>query len=94
MFEEIYVKAPRNSCSMYEIDDDFDVFVAFETMNNRGKKLSDLELFKNRLIYLNKPYSDAGEVNQDDRLAIRSNINQAWREIALPIGRNNTAIKR
>ena len=36
----------------YEIDDDLDVFVTFETMNNRGKELSLLELLKNRLIYL------------------------------------------
>src|SRR6267143_1459237 len=36
----------------YEIKDDLDVFVAFETMNNRGKPLSRLELLKNRLIYL------------------------------------------
>lgn len=38
--------------NLHEIEDDFDVFVAFETMNNRGKKLSNLELLKNRLIYL------------------------------------------
>jgi len=42
----------------YDISDDFDVFVAFETMNNRGKKLSDLELLKNRLIYLTTLYRD------------------------------------
>ena len=38
--------------NVYEISDDLDVFVAFETMNNRGKKLSNLELLKNRLIRL------------------------------------------
>jgi uncharacterized protein with ParB-like and HNH nuclease domain len=32
--------------NVYEINDDVDVFVAFETMNNRGKKLSNLELLK------------------------------------------------
>ena len=32
---------------MYYIDNDFNVFVAFETMNNRGKRLSNLELLKN-----------------------------------------------
>ena len=36
--------------NLHEIDDDYDVFVAFETMNNRGKKLTNLELLKNRLI--------------------------------------------
>ncbi|MBS3948990.1 MAG: hypothetical protein KGZ57_11975 [Dethiobacter sp.] len=34
---------------LHEIEDDYDVFVAFETMNNRGKKLTNLELLKNRL---------------------------------------------
>lgn len=38
--------------NIHEIEDDYDVFVAFETMNNRGKKLTNLELLKNRLIYL------------------------------------------
>ncbi len=33
--------------SVYELVDDLDVFVVFETMNNRGKKLSTLELLKN-----------------------------------------------
>ena len=40
------------------IKDEFDVFVAFETMNNRGKNLSDLELLKNRLIYLTTLYTN------------------------------------
>ena len=44
--------------NIHEIDDDYDVFVAFETMNNRGKKLTNLELLKNRLIYLTTLYSD------------------------------------
>ncbi|MFZ2889180.1 DUF262 domain-containing protein, partial [Sulfuricurvum sp.] len=42
--------------NVYEIADDLDVFVAFETMNNRGKKLSNLELLKNRLIYLSTKF--------------------------------------
>jgi uncharacterized protein with ParB-like and HNH nuclease domain len=35
-----------------ELEEELDVFVVFETMNNRGKPLSQLELLKNRLIYL------------------------------------------
>lgn len=42
--------------NIHEIEDDYDVFVAFETMNNRGKKLTNLELLKNRLIYLTTLY--------------------------------------
>jgi uncharacterized protein with ParB-like and HNH nuclease domain len=38
--------------NVYELEEELDVFVVFETMNNRGKPLSQLELLKNRLIYL------------------------------------------
>ena len=50
--------------NIHELNDDIDVFVAFETMNNRGKPLSRLELLKNRLIYLSTlaPGSDAERV--------------------------------
>lgn len=51
--EEIYKKITLQlKFNLYEIKDDFNVYVAFETMNNRGKRLSYLELLKNRLIYL------------------------------------------
>jgi uncharacterized protein with ParB-like and HNH nuclease domain len=61
----------------YEIKDDLDVFVAFETMNNRGKPLSRLELLKNRLIYL----STLIQANDQQRLTLRRNINDAWKTI-------------
>lgn len=86
--EELYEKiTQRFMFNLYEISDDFDVFVAFETMNNRGKLLSDLELLKNRLIYLTTLYRK-GEVNENDKIAIRENINNAWREIYFQLGRN------
>jgi hypothetical protein len=34
------------------VERDLDIYVVFETMNNRGKELSQLEKLKNRLIYL------------------------------------------
>lgn len=56
---KLYLKlTQRLMFNIHEIDDDYDVFVAFETMNNRGKKLTNLELLKNRLIYLTTLYSD------------------------------------
>lgn len=72
----------------YIIKDEFDVFVAFETMNNRGKKLSDLELLKNRLIYLTTLYTDE-ELDSADRHDLRESINSAWKEIYYQLGRNN-----
>ncbi|MBX6361964.1 MAG: DUF262 domain-containing protein [Acidobacterium ailaaui] len=71
----------------YIIRDEFDVFVAFETMNNRGKKLSDLELLKNRLIYLTTLYGD-DELDKASRDNLRTTINNAWREVYYQLGRN------
>lgn len=73
----------------YAIDDEFDVFVAFETMNNRGKKLSDLELLKNRLIYLTTLYEDE-QVDVAGKKALRDDINDAWKEVYYQLGRNKT----
>lgn len=88
VLEKLYVKLSQKFMfNLYEISDDFDVFVAFETMNNRGKKLSDLELLKNRLIYLTSLYPPS-EVKENDRLAIRKNINEAWKEVYFQLGRN------
>lgn len=71
----------------YIIKDEFDVFVAFETMNNRGKKLSDLELVKNRLIYLTTLYND-DELDAAERRSLRDTVNNAWKEVYHQLGRN------
>ena len=73
----------------YIIKDEFDVFVAFETMNNRGKKLSSLELLKNRLIYLTTLYTDE-ELDPAGRANLRNLINEAWKEVYHQLGRNKS----
>ena len=73
----------------YIIKDEFDVFVAFETMNNRGKTLSDLELLKNRLIYLTTLYPDE-ELDLAERRDLRNSINDAWKEVYFQLGRNKS----
>ena len=86
--EGLFKKLTQNLMfNVYEISDDFDVFVAFETMNNRGKKLSNLELLKNRLIYLTTLY-DEDELKSDVRNALRTKINDAWKEVYYQLGRN------
>lgn len=86
--ETLFKKVTQNLMfNLYEISDDFDVFVAFETMNNRGKKLSNLELLKNRLIYLTTLY-DEQELQYDVRQDLRKKINDAWKEIYYQLGRN------
>ena len=70
--------------NLHELSDDIDVFVAFETMNNRGKPLSRLELLKNRLIYLYTLAQDANPAKQK----VRHNINAVWRTVYEELGRN------
>ena len=61
----------------YEIEktDDLDEYVIFETMNNRGKPLSVLEILKNRLIYL----TTLIENDNDDKEKLRDDINDVWK---------------
>ena len=72
--------------NIHQIDNEIDVFVAFETMNNRGKKLSNLELLKNRLIYLSTLFNTK-EVDDDEKQALRRDINEAWKEVYGQLGR-------
>lgn len=85
---DIYRKlTQRCLLNEYIVSPQFDVFVSFETMNNRGKNLSALELLKNRLIYLTTIYDDA-DLDSADRSGLRDAINGAWREIYRQLGRN------
>lgn len=73
--------------NIHEISDDYDVFVAFETMNNRGKRLTNLELLKNRLVYLTTLY-DQTTLDDTDKQSLRKDINDAWKEVYYQLGRN------
>ena len=73
--------------NIHEIKDDYDVFVAFETMNNRGKRLTNLELLKNRLIYLTTLYS-SDIFDETNKIALRQRINETWSEVYYQLGRN------
>ena len=74
----------RLKFNYYEIDDSLDVYVTFETMNNRGKKLSCLELLKNRLIYLSTLLS----VDDEIKNRLRKDINETWKTIYEYLGKN------
>lgn len=76
--EAIYKKITQHFLfNTYEISTDIDVFVTFETMNNRGKPLSHLELLKNRLIYLTTQF----DVQPDVKSRLRRDINACWKDI-------------
>ena len=74
----------RLKFNYYEIDDSLDVYVTFETMNNRGKDLSHLELLKNRLIYLTTLLREDNETKG----RLRKDINETWKTIYEYLGKN------
>lgn len=62
--------------NIYFIEEGFDVRVTFETMNNRGKPLTNLELLKNRLMYLS-----SFVVNKNEEKMLKDSIEKKWTEI-------------
>ncbi len=87
--EQIYRKLTQNFLfNLYTISDDIDVFVAFETMNNRGKLLSHLELLKTRLIYLSTKF----KAEDFEKQKLRNSINEGWKSIYHFLGRNKGKI--
>ncbi|WP_339791555.1 DUF262 domain-containing HNH endonuclease family protein [uncultured Imperialibacter sp.] len=83
--EDIFKKiTSKLKFNFYEIDNELDVYVTFETMNNRGKPLSNLELLKNRLIYL----STLLDVDSETRALLRKDINETWKTIYEYLGKN------
>ena len=83
--EEIFDKAVNKlKFNYYEIDDSLDIYVTFETMNNRGKDLSHLELLKNRLIYLSTLLHES----DDTKSRLRKDINETWKTVYEYLGKN------
>lgn len=83
--EIIYKKVTQKlKFNIYYIENDFNVYMAFETMNNRGKRLSYLELLKNRLIYLSTIFNKP----EDEKEKVRNNINETWKNIYGFLGKN------
>jgi uncharacterized protein with ParB-like and HNH nuclease domain len=74
----------RFKFNLYMIDDELDVHVTFETMNNRGKPLSNLERLKNRLIYITTLIDD----DESTRNRLRKDINETWKTIYEYLGKN------
>lgn len=75
----------------YILDDLDEVYVTFETMNNRGKSLTTLELLKNRLIYLSTLFGNMAkgdEIQTKNVEHLRSAINEVWKSIYSELGRS------
>ncbi len=69
----------------YPLSDRLNQFVVFETVNYRGKALTNLELLKNRLMYLSTELPDNGA---DEKAKLRTDINNAWKTIYEYLGKN------
>jgi uncharacterized protein with ParB-like and HNH nuclease domain len=83
----------------YILPEELDEYVVFETMNNRGKPLSELEKLKNRLMYLNDKFElvekDIDNSDKSNSIlliaqkeAFGAAINQAWITIYKSLGQN------
>lgn len=64
-------------------DDESDIYTIFETMNKRGKPLSNLESLKNRLIFLSTIISE----DETKKSELRKAISDSWKEIYKYLGK-------
>ena len=62
------------------VDNDSDVGAIFETLNQRGKELTELEKTKNYLLYL------ANLLDDGPRQQLAADINESWRTIFANLG--------
>lgn len=94
VLSKIFIKVTDNlKFNEYIIDDIDEVYVTFETMNNRGKSLSSLELLKNRLIYLSTLFENVlgnDPTNLANVKTLRENINNTWKTIYEYLGKGQS----
>jgi hypothetical protein len=85
--EEVFTKLTQHvQFNIFYIEPELDVFVTFETMNNRGKPLSHLELLKNRLIYLSTKF----DTEKTEREKLRKAVNESWMTVYHYLGKAST----
>ena len=70
--------------NLYNVSGDKEVAMIFESMNNRGKRLSVLELLKNRLMYL----SEKLQVKDEVRTELREKVKKAWKVVYEWLGKD------
>lgn len=76
------------------LPEELDAYVVFETMNNRGKPLSELEKLKNRLMYLADKFSlDSQDevLHQAIKNTLFDEINHCWITIYQSLGANKSS---
>lgn len=102
--KELYIKITTNlRFNEYILPSELDEYVVFETMNNRGKPLSELEKLKNRLMYLNSklpvyypngnPQPENGNeifLLKEQNQNLERDINTTWITIYNALGANKS----
>lgn len=102
--KELYTKVTTNlRFNEYVLPPELDEYVVFETMNNRGKPLSELEKLKNRLMYLNSklplfyPDGNVPQENGNESILLKQqnenlerDINISWITIYNALGANKS----
>lgn len=74
--KHLYLKLTHDiSIILYEVDNELDAGVIFETMNDRGLGLTELEKVKNYLLYVSSKLHLPGENDLAER------INQTWTHV-------------
>lgn len=73
--------------NVYVLPEELDEFVVFETMNNRGKPLSELEKLKNRLMYLSDKIGSES-LSASQKKDLNNDINTGWITIYRELGAN------
>ena len=61
--------------NLYEVEKEADVGIIFEVMNDRGKRLTELEKVKNYLLYASRSLDDVEESARDE---LADEVNNAW----------------
>lgn len=69
------------------LNNDPDIYVRFETINNRGKPLTTLELLKNRLMHLSTLLPNAVP---EEVTGLQERVNTCWGQIYEYLGKNET----
>lgn len=87
--EILYTKLTQHLLfNIFTIEPELDVFVTFETMNNRGKPLSHLELLKNRLIYLSTKF----DAERPEKERLRKAVNESFKTVYHYLGKTQGRI--
>lgn len=88
VLESVFIKLTKHlTFNFFIIPDNNEVYEVFESMNNRGKPLSHLEILKNRLLYLTTLYNSS-QLPEKRANELHDNIVATWKSVYEWLGKN------